>query len=435
MTHPWRTLLEDQLARVRSAASPGPLVAAALARGFPIGPGAGVHLLAVGKASAGMLGGIDPAVVPLRRACATLPTAHVDAWRPPRGVPWQGLPCDHPLPTSRNVHAAREVAAFVASTPPADVLLVLLSGGASAHLASPRQGLSLDELLAFSRTFMRAGASIHDLNACRRRLETLKGGGLATLRPHGRTLVLVLSDVLGDPLEVIGSGPFVPDPTPPGEALAAFDRFIPFGEHATVRSLLEASVAASYDGHRAANACFANVTHRVVGNNDMAVDAAVRALEARGVAVRSIHRRREGTVASWASLLLEAMQGPLAGPQAWVVGGEPVVDVGGAAGIGGPSQELALTLAVAFEGVEGWVLSTCSTDGIDGPTHAAGAIVDAGTCRRARQAGVDPRQALAAHDSTRALEAAGDLLVTGPTGTNVNHVAVLLRFPPAERPR
>ena len=134
-------------------------------------------------------------------------------------------------------------------------------------------------------------------------------------------------------------------------------------------------------------------------------------------------------MASWGVVLLEAAREPVQTPEAWVVGGEPVVNVGHACGTGGPSQELALTIATGLEGLDGWVFVSYSTDGIDGPTHAAGAVVDGGTAGRSRAAGVDPQRALAAHDSTRALDAAGDLLVTGPTGTNVNHVAVLVRFP------
>ncbi|MEI7658641.1 MAG: DUF4147 domain-containing protein [Phycisphaerae bacterium] len=431
----WRTVLEGVVSGVRAAAAPGPLVAAgvavALASGRDLEPGAAVHLLAVGKAGAGMLEGIDPRVLPVRRACVTLPPGQAARWEPPRGVPARALACDHPLPTARNVEAAREVASFVASTPAADTLLVLLSGGASAHLTLPREGVSLEDVQAFAGALMRAGASIRELNACRRRLEALKGGGLARLRPAGSTLVLVLSDVIGDPLEVIGSGPFTPDSTRPEEAIAAFDRFIPRGAHTKVRSALEASPSAV----DRLDPCFRGVTHRVVGNNDRAVEGAVAALRERGIAIGEIHRAQEGPVASWASLLLNAMRGPAEGPQAWVVGGEPVVNVGETGGTGGPSQELALTIAAALDGVEGWVLATLSTDGIDGPTHVAGAIVDGGTCRRALQGGVDPAKALAAHDSTRALEAAGDALVTGPTGTNVNHVAALVRFPTGWGPR
>lgn len=417
----WRSMVIGQVAAVRAAVEPAPLVAAALKSELHGDRSTGVHVLAVGKAGGGMLAGLDHREISLRRVCATLPPSHVDRWRPPPGVPARLMACDHPLATQRNVQAAREVAAFVASTPPEDLLLVLLSGGASAHLTLPCEGLSLDELVAVSRTLMRAGASIRELNACRKRLELLKGGGLARLRTRGRTLVLVLSDVIGDPLEVIGSGPFTPDDRAPQEAIAAFDRFVPRGRHEEARRLLERAAAPVDD--------IAAVTHRVIGNNDAAVDAAVAGLRSRGVQVKAVHRRCEGAAASWASMLLEAMPGTVHGPEAWVVGGEPVVNVGDACGTGGPSQELALTIATGLEGLDGWVFVSYSTDGIDGPTHAAGAVVDGGTAGRSRAAGVDPQRALAAHDSTRALDAAGDLLVTGPTGTNVNHVAVLVRFP------
>lgn len=425
MTSLWPAMLRDVLGVVRSAVAPGPLVAESISQGLDLSPGSGVHLLAVGKAAAGMLSGIDPASLPLRRASATMPPAHAAAWTPRSVLPVRPWACDHPLATQRNVEAAREVASFVASTPPGDLLLVLLSGGASAHLTWPREPLSLDDLLAVSERLMKAGATIRELNACRRAMERLKGGGLARLRPTGRTLVLVLSDVIGDPLEVIGSGPFTPDASMPDDALAVFDRFIPRGEHAAARRVLESSRRPADE----AEPCFAGVTHRVIGNNDLAVDAAVTALQSRGIPVVVVHRRREGSVASWAAVLRGGMSEPLSLPRAWVVGGEPVVDVGTAGGLGGPSQELALTLALEFEGVPGWACATLSTDGIDGPTHAAGAAVDGDTCRRMRAGGVDPTDALANHDSTRALEAAGDLVVTGPTGTNVNHVAVLVRFP------
>ena len=431
MTVRWRAVMHDALGVVRCAVAPGKLVAAAVDALVRARPPRGVHVLAVGKASAGMLEGLDGAGLPLRRVLATMPEAQVATCRVRTHAPVRILACDHPFASSRNVEAAREVAAFVGSTPPDDLLLVLLSGGASAHLTLPREGLALDELLAVSRTLMQGGASIRELNACRKRLETLKGGGLARLRPEGRTEVLVLSDVIGDPLDVIGSGPFTPDATPPDVALAAFDRFMWRGEHGAVRRLLEEPSAAAGGG----DACFDHVTHRVIGNNDLAVDAAVEALVSRGVEVRDACRRCEGSVSSWARLLLGAMEGPATTARAWVVGGEPVVEVGDATGVGGPSQELALTLATELDGRAGWMAATFSTDGIDGPTHAAGAIVDGSTCGRARARGLDPRHALATHDSTRALEAAGDLVVTGPTGTNVNHVAMLLRFPKTVTPR
>ena len=431
MSQLWRAVLRDVLGVVRSAVAPGPRVADALSQGLDLPAGSGIHLLAAGKAAAGMLSGVDPVSLPLRRACATMPPAHAAAWRPPPNLPVRVLACDHPIASERNVEAAREVASFVASTPSGDLLLVLLSGGASAHLTWPRDDLSLEELLALSRRLMKAGASIHELNACRRAMERLKGGGLARLRPSGRTLVLVLSDVVGDPLEVIGSGPFTRDDTTLEAALAVFDRFIPRGEHAAARRAIEASRRPL----REFEPCFAGVTHRVIGNNDLAVDAAVAALRSRGIRVRAAHRRRQGTVASWASVLCGEMAESVSEPQAWVVGGEPVVDVGTAGGLGGPSQELALRLAVALEGVGGWACGTLSTDGIDGPTHAAGAIVDGETCRRVRAGGVNPSHALETHDSTRALEAAGDLMVTGPTGTNVNHVAVVVGFPVGQNAR
>lgn len=331
------------------------------------------------------------------------------------------LECDHPVATERNLRAAAKVGQFVSSIPPDESLLVLLSGGASAHLTLPVEGLSLSALVACTTDLMRSGASIHELNTVRKHLEQLKGGRLGSMCRARKVLVLVLSDVIGDPLHVIGSGPFVADPSTPRDAKAVLHSRGMSVRHPAVAAVLEHRCNEVQGEVDAAPV----IEHVVIGNNGRLVDAAAGALAQRGYRCEAIVRNHQGPVGEVLPLLLAASRG--GGPVACVVGGEWVVEVGRSSGRGGPSQELALLAAVSGAGKRGWALLTYSSDGIDGPTNAAGAIVDAETVSRIERAGCAVARAVAEHDSHTALAAAGVLLTPGPTGTNMNHVAVLVR--------
>ena len=346
------------------------------------------------------------------------------------------LVADHPVPSERNVAAATRVLEFVRRVPSEETLLVLLSGGASAMLCLPREPLTLGDVAAVTEALLRAGAPIEELNAVRKHCEVLKGGGMAAARGGcgaGRIVTLVLSDVLGDRLDVIGSGPTAPDPTTFAGALAVLER----------RGVLEASPAMTALLRRGAaggepetvkpgDLLWARVENRVIGNNRLAIDAAAAACRAAGYAVVACREGVEGEAAAVGRALAaearrlatETGEGGARGAIVW--GGETTVTVGDATGLGGRNQELALAAAMELDGVEGITVLSLATDGRDGPTDAAGGVVDGSTAGAMRAAGFGPAEALTRHDSYRALAAAGALVTTGPTGTNVNDVMVAL---------
>ncbi|MFO0831667.1 MAG: DUF4147 domain-containing protein [Phycisphaerales bacterium] len=390
---------------LRAADAGGAVRRAGMTRDLGEGP---VALLAVGKASLAMAGAAFEELG--RRVthsfATTLPEHAGDPF-------WGSLPgpvfaCDHPLPTARNIDASERLAGWVRSLPRGAVLAVLLSGGASAHLCSPLPGLGLEGLVEATRTLQRAGASIYELNCVRRHCETLKGGGLGALAAPRRVVTFVLSDVIGDPLHDIASGPTVADPTSRDDALAVARRY---GLGAIERYLRAAPVRPVAD--------LSHCRTRVVASNRMVAGAVVERLRAENVGVTEL-LDVEGCAAG-AARRLAGCTGSV------VMGGEWTVDTRDCdePGVGGPSQELALWAAVHLR-LPRWTLLALSTDGRDGPTDHAGACVDEGTAGRALGAGVDLGEALRRHDSTAALGRVGGLVTTGPTGTNLNHVAVLL---------
>lgn len=365
---------------------------------------------------------------------------------------------DHPMPTARSVLAAKGAMEFVESGEE-DELWVLVSGGGSAMLALPHDGVELEELARLTRAIQNAGGTIHDLNTVRRHLEGVKGGQLAAAARAKRVRGFVLSDVIGDAMETIASGPTAGDPTTPRDALEVIERL---GLRAVADTtapawggcvaFLERCVGGR-EGVRftvpPGDERLRGVENRIIASNALVAREAAAYLRARGIEVVRVEERVEGEAREIGPRLAREA-GALKPRQAIVVAGEWTVNVGGvgdvtdgvgAAGgavvaavggpssIGGPSQELALAAACGIDGVRGVRVVAISTDGRDGPTDAAGAVVDGQTCARARAAGVEPRDALARHDSTRALNAAGGgvLIRIGATGTNLNHVAVVLR--------
>lgn len=342
------------------------------------------------------------------------------------------LPCDHPLPTERNVAAAIEVLAFVRSCSPQDTLLVLLSGGASAHLCLPVEGVSLDELTACTRALQRSGATIRELNTVRKHVERLKGGALARACSAGTLVTAVLSDVLPGPdatppLDTIASGPTVPDTTTFADAKAILrSRSI----HDVPRILAHIERGERGDvpeTPKSSTEFTARTREVVVGDNAMMLEAAREFLQSRGVHIVYVRDRVEGEAADIArDLVIQMRRTPKrsAGLQALLVGGEWTVTATGSTGIGGPSQEFALSALLEMHVDERCALLAYSSDGIDGPTPAAGAVVSTNSLRSSSRQSL--QAALDNHDAYAALSSLQALIQTGPTGTNVNHIAILL---------
>ncbi|MBI1189789.1 MAG: DUF4147 domain-containing protein [Tepidisphaera sp.] len=394
------------------------------------------HLLCVGKAALAMgrgaMDGLNADGSPPKRTLVLCPHAMTGApevleLKGDGGDGFELFGCDHPLPTARNVEAAKRVAAWVAQIPATETLVSCVSGGGSAYLTLPVEGVPLEELVALTKALQASGADIRELNAVRKHVEQLKGGRLGQGCACSAR-VYVLSDVIGDRLDVIASGPFAPDQSTYREALETLTRYGLRDVSASITRHLEAGARGDVPEtpKHAREVGAGRIEHEVVAGNDAAVDAACAALESAGVKVVQTRRRVEGAAAEVGISLAHDMSrdGAGEGDRAWVVGGEWVVEARGAGGKGGPSQELALAWAAHSAGFDGCHAMAFSTDGVDGPTDAAGAEVSSRTQMELAQAGCHAEEALRDHDSHAALGRVGGLVKTGPTGTNVNHIVV-----------
>ena len=333
----------------------------------------------------------------------------------------------HPEPDERGVEAARRTEELTRSLgDPGDLLLALISGGASALLADPAPGIGLEDMKRLTGALLRSGADIGEINTVRKHVSVLKGGGLVSLAAPAPTLALLLSDVVGDDPSAIASGLTAPDPTTLEETRQVLNRYgIELPE--SVAEHLEDAEETPKPG----DALFEGVANVVCGSGRHAVEATAE--RARGLGYKpqivstTITGDARGIASVYAAVIREVLESgnPAPAPCAFLSGGEATVTVRGD-GTGGPNQEFALALAVELDGVGGWAAFAADTDGGDGPTDAAGGLVTGATARKIRGGGVDPKEALENNDAYTALEAGEALLFTGPTGTNVNDLRVAL---------
>ncbi|MGH7878293.1 MAG: glycerate kinase type-2 family protein [Candidatus Binataceae bacterium] len=384
-----------------------------------------VRLLAVGKAALGMA----------REAHARFGAKISDALVIAPSLATADFPSElhpivgaHPLPDASSERAGRAALEFVKRAEADELILFLLSGGASALAVVPAAGISLNDKISLTASMMRAGASIRELNAVRKHLSALKGGGLLrALKADTRILSLILSDVPGNDLGTIGSGPATADPTTFADAIAVLKRRRLWGRTTeAVRDRLErgaaGELAETVKPEDPAVACAISI---IVGDNQSAQEAAAECAQQLGYRVEHAGSLSDDAerVGHDLATRLRRLQGERV---CLIAGGEPVVTVSGD-GRGGRAQHCALAMAIAFGEAEQEskiAAMFAGTDGIDGPTDAAGAIVTPATLARAREAGLDAAGALARNDSYTFFRALGDLLVTGPTGTNVADIFV-----------
>ena len=336
----------------------------------------------------------------------------------------------HPIPDGASHRAARQVMDLASSAGGDDLVLACITGGASALLALPVEGVTLDELAVTTRLLLEAGAPIEDVNAVRKHLSRIKGGRLAEAVHPATTVTLVIVDeVAGEPW-----GPTVPDPTTFDDAVRALEKHdlwerVP----GPVRDHLDANRGRPENETPAAEAFEPLETQAVVlADASDACEAACAAARERDVepmllsTVLEGESREVGTCLAGIAKEVAARGRPAEPPCALVSGGETTVAVGDEAGEGGPNQEFALGLALGISGVDGVAGVAVGTDGTDGPTDLAGGLVDAGTVERAERLGVDLHRALRDHDSATALRALDDAVYTGPTGTNTMDLRVIL---------
>ncbi len=341
--------------------------------------------------------------------------------------------CGHPLPDETGVRGATRIAEILQQAGNRDLVICVISGGASALLPLPAPPITLHQKQAVTKMLLASGATIQEMNAVRKHLSAIKGGQLARMAWPATVISLLLSDVVGDDLDVIGSGPTVPDSSTFADAEAVLEKYHLVGRvPAAVRERLAAGVRGTlWETPKANNPAFRRTRNLVVGSNRLAVDAAeskARHLGFEPVVLSTTFEGETREVARFhAAVAREIITHgrPARRPVCLISGGETTVTLRGK-GLGGRNQEFVLAAAIALAGCPGVVVLSGGTDGTDGPTDAAGAMADGGTVARAAAKGIDAAHYLANNDSYHFFERAGGLLITGPTLTNVMDVRLVM---------
>ncbi|MFW6003116.1 MAG: glycerate kinase type-2 family protein [Halanaeroarchaeum sp.] len=333
------------------------------------------------------------------------------------------LPGDHPVPSERGIESTNQLLETARDLGEDTLVIGVITGGGSALMAAPAAGISLADLRETTDALLRSGATIHEINAVRKHCSAIKGGQLADALAPATVVSLVLSDVVGNDLDVIASGPMVPDRSTFEDALAVLEEYdVPVPD--SVRDRLEAGAEGRIsETPSVGDPIFDGVTTHVLADGFTALEAAAATVDDAGYDPVILSSRLEGEardVGTTHAAIVDEMLAtghPVEPPAVLLSGGETTVSVTGD-GRGGPNQEFALSAAI---GTDGGVVAAVDTDGIDGNSRAAGAILDAGT-----DVEDAARQALADHDVTPYLDARSSLVVTGPTGTNVNDLRVIV---------
>jgi glycerate 2-kinase len=337
-------------------------------------------------------------------------------------------PCGHPVPDERGFNGAKRIAEICADAGENDLVICLLSGGASALTPYPSPPITLGEKQETTKLLLASGADIHEINAVRKHISAIKGGQLARLAAPAHVLSLILSDVVGDDLDVIGSGPTAPDASTFQTAFSVLEKYdlrerVP----ARVRERLRNG---ALETPKAADPLFENVENIIVGSNQKSLESAARAAKDLGYKTLILSSSIEGETRDVARMhaaiarQIRIYEQPARPPVCVISGGETTVTMrNGNAGKGGRNQEFALAAAIEVAGLEDILILSAGTDGTDGPTDAAGAMADGATVARANSSASD---ALRNHDAYPLFEELGDLVTTGSTGTNVMDLHLIL---------
>ena len=341
-------------------------------------------------------------------------------------------PASHPIPDERGVRGVRDMISLVSALGADDVVICLISGGGSALMPLPAEGVTLGDIQGITAELLKAGATIGELNSVRKHLSAFKGGQFSRACQPARVVSLILSDVVGDPIDTIASGPTAPDPTTFADAVDVLRKYGLFGHLSEgVRRHLTGGVEGSVgETPKADDPLFSDVHNVVVASNLAAAERAAATVVELGYHSLLLTTHLEGEARHAGVLVSGLARGvlanghPLKPPACLVLGGETTVSVKGD-GAGGRNQELALSASRRIGGLN-CVIAALGTDGIDGPTDAAGAIVDGATLNRALDKGLAPDAFLERNDSYSFFKALGDNIYTGPTGTNVNDLTLIL---------
>lgn len=415
------TSARDALNRIFMTAVASADPSKVLQQHLPSPPRGRCVVVGAGKASAAMAAALEAAWpnvdlsgVVVTRYGHAVPTGRIEI-----------IEASHPVPDDRSAEAAKRILAAVEGLTADDMVIALISGGGSALMVSPAEGMTLADKMAVNRALLASGATISEMNAVRKHLSRIKGGRLALAAKPARVVSLLISDVPGDDPSEIASGPTVADPSDIETVREIVSRYaLDLPEN--VRKVLE-------KGEETPKAGDIEEDIRLIAAPSLALQAAADEAVKLGLTPLILGDSLEGESrdvgAVMAGIAISARRKglPLKGPAVLLSGGETTVTIGkGPAGKGGRNTEFLLSLALTLKGADGiWAIAGDS-DGIDGVEDAAGAVVTPDTLARMRAAGVDPRQSLVSHDSYTAFRAAGDLVVTGPTLTNVNDIRAIL---------
>lgn len=416
-----RTLLRDLFDAAVARADP----AVVLPRFLPPPPRGRTIVIGAGKAAASMAAAVE--------AAWDGPLTGLVVTRYGHGAPTRSIEvieAGHPMPDAAGSAAAARILALADAAGPDDLVLCLVSGGGSALLAAPAPCVALADKQAVTRALLRSGATIHEINAVRKHLSAIKGGRLAERARPAKVVTLAISDVPGDDPDVIASGPTVPDRSTLADARAVLARHGIAPPPAVAARLVEPAAETPKPG----DPVFERAEYRMIATPREALDAAAAHAARHGLAAPVLSDRIEGEAREvgkvLAAIALEVAERgrPFAAPAVLLSGGETTVTVRGQ-GRGGRNAEFLLGLALALDGAAGIRAIACDTDGIDGSEDNAGAIVTPDTLARARARGLDPAAMLADNDAYGLFAALDDLVVTGPTRTNVNDFRAVLILP------
>jgi len=413
------SLNDPRILRILSAALDAVDPAEAVRRHLPKLNGK-VHGLGIGKASIPMLTALAKAT-PLSSALAI--SKHASSLN---SELFPVLLGGHPIPDSRSLIAGKRVLEFVSSLNEDDTLVCLISGGGSALVTAPREGISLEDMQTLTSLLLSCGARVDEINILRRQLDRVKGGGLARAT-NAKVISLILSDVVGSPLETIASGPTVPDPTTREDAISILRKYgvekrvpnsiIAFLESGNLLSDIEKQTSRS----RSQNL--------IVGDNKLAAQAAQKQARFEGFNVEILTNELQGEAREVGIMLAKRLKNEVSkqhSPFCLIAGGETTVTIKGN-GKGGRNQELALAAVNKLRGIENVLLISLATDGEDGPTDTAGAVVSGESAQRADSLDIRAADYLSRNDAYLFFEELGDLIRTGPSGTNVNDLVFLFK--------
>jgi hydroxypyruvate reductase/glycerate 2-kinase len=392
-----------------------------------------ILVLGAGKAGAAMAAAVETALADQLDRVEGIVNVPADAVKPLKKIRLNAArPAATNFPTAEGVAGAEEMLRLARTAGPKDVALCLLSGGGSALLPAPADGVTLADKLAVTRLLHRCGATINEMNAVRKHLSAVKGGRLAQAFAGKAMYSLIISDVIGDPLDVIASGPTAPDSSTFADALAVLERHqlhdqVPPAVLDRLRSGAAGRVPETPKSLRP------EIVNRILGNNQQALSAAEACAKQLGYRVLNLGPEIQGetrNAADFHAARVRALAAPgspaLPPPVCVLSGGETTVTLGPNPGKGGRNQEFVLAALLKLGALPNVAILSGGTDGEDGPTDAAGAIADAATLQRAARLGLDAADYLQRHDAYPFFQATGDLLITGLTQTNVMDVRVLL---------